>query len=88
MLDYILLRVINKLKKTTMSKIKQSPFGGVSGGFGNLMGSSWKGIPYIRVKPAVYHDAKTEDKVAHLYLFFKNEQVDLYSESCYQMIQF
>ena len=42
-----------------MSKIKQSPLGGVSGALGNLVGSSWKGIPYLRTKPAVYHDAKT-----------------------------
>ena len=42
-----------------MSKIKQSPLCGVSGALGNLVGSSWKGIPYLRSRHAVCHDAKT-----------------------------
>ena len=42
-----------------MSKMKQSPLCGVSGALGNLVGSSWKGIPYLRSRHAVCHDAKT-----------------------------
>ncbi|TKG95153.1 hypothetical protein EYV94_10610 [Puteibacter caeruleilacunae] len=46
-----------------MGKIAQGAFGGVSGTVGNLVGSSWKGIDYFRIKADHYHDAHTEPQV-------------------------
>ncbi|TKG89376.1 hypothetical protein EYV94_25460 [Puteibacter caeruleilacunae] len=46
-----------------MGKIAQGAFGGVSGKVGNLIGSSWKGIDYFRIKAANRHDPKTEKQV-------------------------
>jgi hypothetical protein len=46
-----------------MGKIRQSPLGTISGAFGNLIGSSWKGIPYIKVRPSSYTDAKSKGQI-------------------------
>ena len=42
-----------------MGKIKQGIFGGFSGKVGNVIGSSWNGIPYMRSMPTSFNDPKT-----------------------------
>lgn len=42
-----------------MAKINQGILGGIIGSIANLIGSSWRGIVYIRSKPTNYHDPKT-----------------------------
>lgn len=46
-----------------MGKISNGILGGVSGKIGNVVGSSWKGIDYLRTLPASYSDAKTEVQI-------------------------
>jgi len=46
-----------------MGKIKSGILGGVKGKIGNVVGSSWKGIDYLKTLPASYSDAKTETQV-------------------------
>ncbi|MCF8363527.1 MAG: DUF6266 family protein [Prolixibacteraceae bacterium] len=46
-----------------MGKISQGILGGVSGTVGNVVGGSWKGINYLRVKAQHFQDAKTEGQV-------------------------
>lgn len=47
-----------------MGKIKQGILGGVSGTVGTVIGSSWKGIDYIRAKATSYHDAQSDAQLA------------------------
>jgi hypothetical protein len=42
-----------------MGKINQGVYGGVSGKLGNLIGASWKGINYLRIKPAKVANPRT-----------------------------
>ena len=42
-----------------MGKINQRILGGVSGKVGNVIGSSWKGIDYLRIMPQSVADPKT-----------------------------
>ncbi len=42
-----------------MGKIRQGILGGVSGQVGNVIGGSWKGIDYVRVKPASVSNPNT-----------------------------
>lgn len=46
-----------------MGKINQGILGAVSGTVGNVVGGSWKGINYLRVKAQHFQDAKTEGQV-------------------------
>jgi len=46
-----------------MGIINQGILGGVSGTAGNVVGGSWKGINYLRVKADHYNDAQTEGQV-------------------------
>lgn len=48
-----------------MGKIGQGILGGVSGTVGNVIGGSWKGIDYIRIKPDHHNDANTEKQIHH-----------------------
>ncbi len=48
-----------------MGKIKDGVYGGVSGKIGNLVGSSWKGIPYMRVNPQTVSNPRTNAQQAH-----------------------
>lgn len=48
-----------------MGIIKQGILGGVSGTVGNVVGGSWKGISYLRVKADHYTDANSERQVQH-----------------------
>ena len=41
-----------------MAKIDEGILGPFSGKVGEVIGSSWHGIPYIKSRPAVFHDAK------------------------------
>jgi hypothetical protein len=45
------------------AKISQGILGGVSGTVGNVVGGSWKGINYLRVRAQHFQDAKTEGQV-------------------------
>ena len=47
-----------------MGKISQGILGGVSGTVGNVVGGSWKGISYLRVKSDHYNDANSEKQVS------------------------
>jgi len=42
-----------------MARHKKGILGPVEGKVGDVIGSSWNGIPYFRARPASYHDAKT-----------------------------
>lgn len=42
-----------------MGKAKQGAWGAVQGSVNNLIYSSWKGIPYVRAKPAVVRNPRT-----------------------------
>ena len=46
-----------------MGKINQGILGGFSGKVGNVIGGNWKGIDYMRVKPASVANPKTEGQV-------------------------
>ncbi len=46
-----------------MGKISQGILGGVSGTVGTVVGASWKGINYLRIKSSHYKDAQTEGQV-------------------------
>lgn len=46
-----------------MGKISKGILGGVSGKVGNVVGSSWKGIDYLRVKPASVSQSNTLQQV-------------------------
>lgn len=46
-----------------MGKINQGVLGGFSGKVGNVVGGSWKGIDYMRIKPANVANPRTEGQV-------------------------
>jgi len=46
-----------------MGKINQGILGGLSGKVGNIIGGSWKGIDYIRIKPSSVANPRTEGQV-------------------------
>lgn len=46
-----------------MGKINQGILGGLSGKVGNVIGGSWKGIDYLRIKPSSVANPKTEGQV-------------------------
>ncbi len=46
-----------------MGKINQGILGGFSGKVGNVIGGNWKGIDYMRVKPASVANPKTEGQM-------------------------
>ncbi len=46
-----------------MGKISQGVLGGFSGKVGNVVGGTWKGIDYMRIKPANVANPKTEGQV-------------------------
>lgn len=46
-----------------MGKINQGILGGFSGKVGNVIGGNWKGIDYMRVKPANVANPQTEGQV-------------------------
>ena len=46
-----------------MGKIGQGILGGLSGKVGNIIGGSWKGIDYIRIKPTSVANPRTEGQV-------------------------
>jgi hypothetical protein len=46
-----------------MGKINQGILGGVSGTVGNVVGGTWKGINYLRIKAASYSDAQSDIQV-------------------------
>jgi len=46
-----------------MGKINQGILGGFSGKVGNVIGGNWKGIDYMRVKPANVANPRTEGQV-------------------------
>lgn len=47
-----------------MGKISQGVLGGFSGKVGNVIGGSWKGIDYMRIKPSSVANPKTEGQVS------------------------
>lgn len=46
-----------------MGKINQGILGGVSGQVGNVIGGTWKGIDYLRIKPSSVTNPRTEGQV-------------------------
>jgi hypothetical protein len=46
-----------------MGKISQGILGGLSGKVGNIIGGSWKGIDYIRIKPSSVANPRTKGQV-------------------------
>lgn len=46
-----------------MARLKNGVFGGFSGKIGNVIGSSWRGIDYIKSLPVKMHDPKTKGQV-------------------------
>ena len=46
-----------------MGKISQGVLGGFSGKVGNVVGGSWKGIDYMRIKPASVTNPRTAAQV-------------------------
>lgn len=48
-----------------MARIENGILGAFSGKVGEVIGSSWNGIPYIKSRPASFHDAKTPAQLAH-----------------------
>lgn len=46
-----------------MGKISQGILGGLSGKVGNVIGGSWKGIDYLRIKPSSVANPRTEGQV-------------------------
>jgi hypothetical protein len=55
--SYVILIFIN------MGIINQGILGGLSGKVGNIIGGSWKGIDYIRIKPSSVANPRTEGQV-------------------------
>lgn len=47
-----------------MGRISQGVYGGLSGKTGNLIGGSWKGITYLRIKPSSVANPRTEGQLA------------------------
>lgn len=47
-----------------MARIDEGILGPFSGKVGEVIGSSWHGIPYIKSRPAVFHDAKSPAQLA------------------------
>jgi hypothetical protein len=47
-----------------MAKINQGILGGFAGKVGNVIGGTWKGINYMRVKPSSVANPKTEGQVS------------------------
>ena len=46
-----------------MGKIRQGVYGALSGKTGNLIGASWRGIPYLRIMPASVANPRTPGQV-------------------------
>ena len=46
-----------------MARHKKGILGPVEGKVGDVIGSSWNGIPYFRARPTSYHDAKTSTQL-------------------------
>lgn len=46
-----------------MGSLKEGVFGGFLGRVGNVVGSKWKDIYYIKSRPAIYNDAKTKSQL-------------------------
>ena len=46
-----------------MGKISQGILGGLSGKVGNVVGASWKGIDYVRIKPSSVANPRTVGQV-------------------------
>lgn len=46
-----------------MGKIAQGILGGLSGKVGNVIGASWKGIDYLRIKPSSVANPRTVGQV-------------------------
>lgn len=46
-----------------MGKINQGILGGVSGQIGNVIGGTWKGIDYLRIKPSSVANPRTEGQI-------------------------
>ena len=46
-----------------MGKINQGILGGVSGQVGNVIGGTWKGIDYLRIKPSSVANPRTEGQM-------------------------
>ena len=46
-----------------MGKINQGILGGVSGQVGNVIGGTWKGIDYLRIKPSSVANPRTEGQI-------------------------
>lgn len=46
-----------------MGKISQGILGGLSGKVGNVIGGTWKGIDYLRIKPSSVANPRTEGQV-------------------------
>jgi hypothetical protein len=55
------VQLLKILKK--MGKINQGILGGVSGQVGNVIGGTWKGIDYLRIKPSSVANPRTEGQV-------------------------
>ena len=47
-----------------MAKIDEGILGPFSGKVGEVIGSSWHSIPYIKSRPTVFHDAKSPAQLA------------------------
>ena len=52
-----------------MGKINQGILGGVSGQVGNVIGGTWKGIDYLRIKPSSVANPRTEGKLTNAQSF-------------------
>jgi hypothetical protein len=48
-----------------MATLKNGILGGVSGKIGNVVGSSWNGIDYLKTLPSHYTDAKTDVQISN-----------------------
>ena len=46
-----------------MGKISQGILGGLSGKVGNVIGGTWKGVDYLRIKPSSVANPRTEGQV-------------------------
>ena len=55
---------ISKPKVINMAKVSTGILGGFSGTVGNVVGSYYNGVNYMRAKPSSYNDAKTEAQLA------------------------
>jgi hypothetical protein len=54
-----------------MGKINQGPFGSVSGLVGNLIGGTWKGQGYFRIRPSKVKNPNTPKQARHRACFAK-----------------